>query len=91
MARARKTGATPKDDWTPRNQEDALEQGWGVFECIDEKTRKLFLILQAEGPRFDSDNDARAFVKTQSEQGDALATRAMRAVFLSMAGKAKAK
>lgn len=80
------------DDWTPRDQEDALAQGWGVFDCIDMKTKKVFLVLQGEGKRFTNDNDARAFVKTQSESGDALATRALRAVFRSMAGdKARSK
>ena len=93
MARARRAAPAPEPevDWTQRNQEDALEQGWGVFECVDEKTRKLFLILQADGPRFKNDNDARVFVKAQSEQGDTLATRALRAVFRSMAGRARSK
>jgi len=92
MARARKAGAVPEPDWTSRDQERALEQGWGVFDCIDMRTRKVFLILQGVGTRFGNDNEARAFVKALSEQGDALATRALRAVFRSMAGeKARSK
>lgn len=85
--------ATPElPDWSLREQEDAAMQGWGLFDCIDMKTKKLFLILQAEGKRFKTDNEARAFVAAQSQAGDALATRAMRAIFRSMgAGKARSK
>jgi hypothetical protein len=57
-----------------------------VFECIDMATRKVFLEMQAEGGRFPNDNDARSFIAAQAKQGDALATRALRAVFRSKVG-----
>lgn len=73
-------------DWSERDQEAAVAEGWGVFTCIDEKTHKVFLEMQAEGDRFDTDNKAREYIAFKSKAGDALALRAIRAVFRSKAG-----
>lgn len=87
---ARKTGASSHADsaaeWSARDQEDAAAQGWGVFDCIDMDTRKVFLEMEAVGKRFTNDNKAREFVAVQASAGDALALRAVRAVFRSKVG-----
>lgn len=77
------------EDWRPSDQEAALVQGWGVFDCIDMHSLKHFLVIQHAGKRFgkvDPDKHARTFVLAQSNTGDALATRAIRAVFRSRIG-----
>lgn len=61
-------------------------QGWGVFTCVDMRTQKVFLEMQAEGKRFHTDHAAREFVAAQAKAGDRLATKALRAVFRSKVG-----
>lgn len=73
-------------EWRAADQEQAAQQGWGVFTCIDEKTLKVFMEMQAHGPRFGSDNAARDFIMQQNKAGDELAIKAMRVVFRSKAG-----
>lgn len=58
-----------------------------MFDCIDMNTRKLFLEMQGAGPRFKNDNEARVFIADQAKKGDALAMRAVRAVFRSKVGE----
>jgi hypothetical protein len=74
--------------WTAAEQAMAAAQGWGVYECIDEKSHKIFFEMQSHGPRFVSDNEARAFIMNQNKAGDDLAIKAMRIVFRSKVGVA---
>lgn len=57
-----------------------------MYECIDEKSHKLFFEVQAHGARFAHDGLARAFVMNQNKAGDELAIKALRAVFRSKTG-----
>lgn len=85
-------GATGADDWTTRNQEDAGEEGWGLFPCVDMKTRALFVEIFYTSKRFSNDNLARQHVADRAAGGDALAIRALRAVFRSkVPAKARSK
>ena len=79
-------------DWTARNEEDAAAEGWGVFPCIDMKTRAQFVEIFYTDARFSNDNLARQHVAARAKAGDALALRAMRAVFRSrVPAKARSK
>lgn len=73
-------------EWSARDQESAQQQGWGVFECIDMSTRKIFFEVQAHGERFAHDGLARSFVMDQNKAGEELAIKALRVVFRSKAG-----
>ena len=84
MARKKKEGAVP--DWLPADQGQANLQGWGVFECLNMGSTKVFYEIQSFGVRFENDNFARLFVAAQHKAGDVLAVRALRAVFRSKAG-----
>lgn len=85
---ARKNAESSDVEWRPRDQEDALAQGWEIVECIDEKTTKVFFeVMYSIGSRFTTDNAARAFVMNQNKAGDELAIRALRLVFRSKAGE----
>lgn len=80
------------DKWLERDQQDAEAQGWGVFECIDEKTRKIFFEIMGVGDRFAHDGLARQFVMNQNKAGDDLAIKALRVSFQSKIGhKARSK
>jgi hypothetical protein len=84
-----KKGAEPVEDWSPYDQTCAGQQGWGVYECIDSGTVKVFFEILSHGPRFgqtDPDGKARVFVANQSKAGDELAIKAIRAVYRSKAG-----
>lgn len=72
--------------WSPSDQEAANAQGWGIFECIDEKSLKIFFEAQSHGTRFSSDNEARVFIMNQNKAGDSLAIKALGVVFRSKAG-----
>lgn len=96
--RSRKSGAagtadpTGLDDWLPRHQAEANEEGWGVFPCIDMKTRLQFVQIFYTDKRFDNDNKAREHVARMAKDGDALAMRAVRVVFQSrVPAKARSK
>lgn len=91
-ASSAKAAKNDAPDWSARDQEDAAAQGWGVFDCIDMITRKVFMEMEAVGGRFLNDNQAREFVAFQAKAGDKLALRAVRAVFRSKVGdKARSK
>lgn len=76
----------PVADWSALDQQNAEAQGWGVFECIDESSLKIFFEVQGVGDRFAHDGLARQFVMNQNKAGDELAIKALRAVFRSKAG-----
>lgn len=90
-AKAKKRNAeNSAEDWAATDQAAANLQGWGLYECIDEKApRKVFFEVMSHGKRFDKkdpDGAARAFVMAQNKAGDELAIKAIRAVFRSKAG-----
>ena len=77
----------PWPDWSQLDQEEAAKQGWGCFTCIDEKTKKVFLIMQAVGKRFKTDQAAIDFIARRATvDKDPLAVRAATAVFKSKIG-----
>lgn len=85
-AKPRKKEPLPPDDnWTARDAEDAALQGWELWECIDEKTLKIFFEVFSFGSRFEKDALARAFVMERNKAGDELAIKALRAVFRTKA------
>lgn len=81
-----KRRAKPVVEWSLDDQQQAHVQGWGLFEIVDEQTRKVFFEIQLHGVRFDNDGYARAFVMDRNKAGDELAIKAFRAVYRSKAG-----
>ncbi len=57
-----------------------------MFECIDEKTKRIFFEVFETTTRFKDSNLARQFVASRSKIGDILALKAVRIVFRSKAG-----
>ena len=57
-----------------------------MFECIDEKTKRIFFEVFETTARFKDSNQARHFVANQSKAGDSLALKAIRVIFRSKAG-----
>lgn len=85
---AKKTDAA----WPADDQLVANAQGWGVYECVDMVTLKVFFEIMSHGTRFKDDADARTFVKYMaSKHSDARAARAETLVFTSKIGTPRKK
>lgn len=61
-------------EWTPKDQETALAEGWGVFENSDHGLR---IERNDSAARFDCDAAAVAYVAYAAAQGYRLAKRAV--------------
>ena len=81
------------EEWSAVDGQEAAAQGWGVFLCVDQDSKKTFLDIQLHGKRFNTNNDARDFVGRRAMvDKDPLAVRAATAVFKSKIGpRAKMK
>lgn len=55
-------------NWKMDDQNEALSEGWGVFDNSDHGLR-----IERHGERFDSDAAAQAFVAIRAIDGDELA------------------
>ncbi len=78
--------------WLADDQLVANAQGWGVYECVDMKTLKIFFEIMSYGDRFENDYVAREFVNLLSIKGsDTVATRALRLVMASKVGTPRKK
>lgn len=74
------------ETWTQNDQTIALAQGWGVFECIDMRSKKVFMQIMREGPRFTTEHHLDLFIKYHEKQRDPLVSKAVRLVFQSKTG-----
>jgi len=92
-ARSAKASQNAVDtSWSDHEGSESAAQGWGVYECVDEKTTKVFFEIQTFGTRFKHDEAARVHVAGMAKGGDALALKALRIVFRSkVSDKAKGK
>lgn len=79
-------------DWSADDQLDAHDEGWGLYECVDEKTRKVFFEIHDYTTEFADASAARRWVMERARIGDALAIKAVRIEFTSKTGsKGKAR
>jgi len=72
-------------DWTPTDQHAAEPFGWGVFTVFDLKRQRAEYMadfLNGEMPT----EGATRFLIERARQGDALAIKALRAVYHSVTG-----
>ena len=62
-------------DWTQKDQNEALAEGWGIFDNSDHGMR---IERNDATGRFDCDAAAQAFVAVRAMEGDTLARSAWR-------------
>ena len=80
------------DAWSANDQLIANAQGWGVYECVDEKKLNVFFEIMSHGVRFKDDATARLFVNSLStKHSDTRAAAAIKLVFKSKIGSTTRK